>query len=662
MTGQGVQAWSPDGTRLLYFDDGKPYLTNATGGRPEAVDTGCRAPCIQDSQIRFSGDGRSIVFIRESNDLAGNYASAVATMDLASGRVAVLNPTIATGVGAPDWSPDGRNIVYFLYGDKDTNGPFPPTPSTVWTLDRDGGDPHQVSPTSLSAESARWSPDGTRIVFVTPVASSNPDISRGSFGDIFTARPDGSDIRRLTTDGISIGASWTPDGRILFIRSLGATPGWWTMNADGTRIELLVSGAALGVTAGALEYANPVWQPIGGAAIVPPPWTPAPGVAIGPPAATPSPTPIPALAAGFSWTGSPVVMNDGFLGETATLLADGRVLLAGGCGTSAQLYDPATGSFSPTGSLGQVRAGTTATLLSDGRVLFAGGYNCAPAGQDGIWASAELYDPSTGTFSPTGSLVAPRTQHTATLLADGRVLIAGGLSGSSPASANVITLASYRTAETDSFLTTAELYDPATGRFSRTGSMSSPHRGHTATLLQDGRVLVVGNGGESSPSSKAADLYDPATGKFSKAGSMKTGRWLHSATLLQDGRVLILGGRSPKDSVYTGAEAFDPVSGEFKSVGSMGDGRQQHAATLLPDGRVLITGGLWSDGQKWRVLSATEMFDPSTGTFSPKGSMGTPREGHAAILLGDGRVLIVAGSDIERNGGVSVPATVLYQP
>ena len=108
----------------------------------------------------------------------------------------------------------------------------------------------------------------------------------------------------------------------------------------------------------------------------------------------------------------------------------------------------------------------------------------------------------------------------------------------------------------------------------------------------------MGNGGESSPSSRAADLYDPATGRFSKTGPMKTGRWLHTATLLRDGRVLILGGRSPNDSVYTGAEMYDPRSGTFSSVAGMREGRQQHTATLLPDGRVLIAGGYWSDGQK----------------------------------------------------------------
>jgi hypothetical protein len=157
-------------------------------------------------------------------------------------------------------------------------------------------------------------------------------------------------------------------------------------------------------------------------------------------------------------------------------------------------------------------------------------------------------------------------------------------------------------------------------------------------------------------------LYDPATGTFSKTGPMKVGRWLHSATLLADGRVLILGGRSPKDSVYTSAELYDPRSGRFSLAGSMGGGRQQHTATLLGDGRVLITGGYWSDGQNWRVESSTEMYDPATGNFSPVGSMGPRRQGHGATLLSDGRVLIAGGEDIGGSGAVRVSSAVLYQP
>ena len=141
---------------------------------------------------------------------------------------------------------------------------------------------------------------------------------------------------------------------------------------------------------------------------------------------------------------------------------------------------------------------------------------------------------------------------------------------------------------------------------------------------------------------------------------MKTGRWLHTATLLQDGRVLVTGGRSPQDSVYKSAETYDPATGRFSSAGSMGDGRQQQTATLLADGRVFVAGGFWSDGQKYRALSSTEMFDPAAGKFSSAGSMGAPRYGHTATLLNDGRVLIAGGGG--NSGGVGVNPAVVYQP
>jgi hypothetical protein len=277
-------------------------------------------------------------------------------------------------------------------------------------------------------------------------------------------------------------------------------------------------------------------------------------------------------------------------------------------------------------------------------------------------ATAEIYDPATGSFSPTGSMHSPREFHTATLLADGRVLIAGGLSGP-PATTSSVILASFETAETSaSVLATAEIYDPSTGTFSMTGSMSTFRDNHTATLLEDGRVLVAGGGGEAYASSTSADVYDPATGKFTKTGSMHTGRWLHTATLLNDGQVLILGGRSPKDSVYRSAELYDPRTGVFRTAGNMREGRQQHSATLLEDGRVLIAGGYWSDGQNWRVLSSAEMYDPGTGSFSAIGSIGTPRQDHIAMRLPDGRVLIVGGIDIGHQGAVPIATGVLYQP
>jgi hypothetical protein len=434
------------------------------------------------------------------------------------------------------------------------------------------------------------------------------------------------------------------------------------MDADGTSAAVLVPSAAIGVAATSLEGTVPAWQPAGGSAIVPPPWTAGTAIAVGPPAPTPFPTATPSLAPGFVWTGAAGAAGRGSTGGTATLLDDGRVLFAGTCSTTAELYDSTTGVLTPTGSMTVARAASAATRLRDGRVLFMGGSGCGGA-DTGIRASAELYDPSTGTFSPTGSMHTPRESHTSTLLTDGRVLITGGVTSPNATRSAGVTLAAFRLVDTSAnVLNTAEIYDPATGTFSNTGSTSSIRDQHTATLLDNGRVLVVGGGGEGYSSVSSADLYDPTTGTFGKTGSMKVGRWLHTATLLQDGRVLVTGGRSPKDSVYTSAEMYEPATGRFSSAGSMSDGRQGHTATLLRDGRVFIAGGYWSNGQKGLVQSSTEIYDPATGNFSPTGSMGTPRDGHTATLLDDSRVLIAGGEGIGNDGGIAVPSAVLYQP
>ncbi|MGA8215915.1 MAG: kelch repeat-containing protein, partial [Candidatus Sulfotelmatobacter sp.] len=230
--------------------------------------------------------------------------------------------------------------------------------------------------------------------------------------------------------------------------------------------------------------------------------------------------------------------------HTATLLPDNKVLVAYGSNsssysiatgyvglTSIEVYDAGTGKFTEIiGDDGAGIYGHTATLLQNGKVLLAGGFVNSVWDYSGISGSynvATLYDSATGVFSGTGNITANRGDHTATLLANGKVLIAGG-ADSDP---------------TGTGLASAELYDPSTGTFTQTGSMAVGRFLHTATQLQNGTVLIVGGALTSASDPDAtAEVYDPATGIFTMTGAMATAREQHTATLLADGRVLIVGG------------------------------------------------------------------------------------------------------------------------
>ncbi|MES0490613.1 MAG: kelch repeat-containing protein [Leptospirales bacterium] len=289
----------------------------------------------------------------------------------------------------------------------------------------------------------------------------------------------------------------------------------------------------------------------------------------------------------------------------------------------------------PGGGSTDQRMNHSATLLSDGKVLIAGGENDFSLM---VYTSAQIYDPATGLFTETGSMIRQREGHKGILLLDGRVLIIGGYNGA------------YEP------LTDTEIYDPATGVFTASGSMIMPRHAYTATILQNGKVLITG--GSSDPwqdSTATAELFDPVTGTFSLTGSMMTVRESHTATLLSNGQVLIAGGQAEvgnQHNVLASAELYDTTTGKFTTsttvnsyrdhdhnvvIGSLGTARYAHMATLLLDGRVLITGGSLNYD---RDLRTSELYDPVTGAFTSTGSLLYAEGHHTQTLLPTGEVLL----------------------
>jgi hypothetical protein len=285
--------------------------------------------------------------------------------------------------------------------------------------------------------------------------------------------------------------------------------------------------------------------------------------------------------------------------HTATLLPDGTVLVVGGGGgggllASAELYDPSTGTWTATGRTIEARLGHTATLLTDGRVLVAGGYRVDVSGNFvNILASAELYNPGSGTWTVTANMIGVRIGHTATRLLDGRVLVAGGGSSGDGDGGP---------------LASAELYDPGTESWTATGGMIEAGPGHRATLLADGRVLVAGRGSSGS----SAELYDPSSGSWAATGNMVEGRFGPTATLLPDGKLLLVGGNS-NSGLLASAELYDPSSGTWAATRGTVEARVGHTATLLLDGRVLVAGS-YSSGDFDSSQASAELYDPGSGT------------------------------------------------
>lgn len=347
------------------------------------------------------------------------------------------------------------------------------------------------------------------------------------------------------------------------------------------------------------------------------------------------------VANGLLPTGS---MQKARASHTASLLRDGRVLIAGGFAgsgyehypyTSTELFDPASSAFHPGPEMTIPRSGHAAVTLKDGRILLLGGWS-----DSGVTNKAEVYDPVKHGFSAVGKMAVARGECTATLLQDGRVLVTGGVD------------------HDDRALSSAEIFDPHTNSFSSIATMNLPRAQHTATMLRDGDVLIAGGSScdcRSKTVYREAELYDPSAGKFIAVG-LSASRYKHAAVLLTDGKVLLAGGSDARDwrGLLSSAELYDPVSRSFESLPAMNLSRFKlpNAAARLQNGEVFIAGG----------ASVAELFRPKERTFvKVNGGFESARYFSSTTMLNDGRVLVVGGY----SDGPAMPATSrawLYRP
>lgn len=343
-----------------------------------------------------------------------------------------------------------------------------------------------------------------------------------------------------------------------------------------------------------------------------------------------------------TWGSAPPIPTPRAL-YSATRLANGQVLVAGGVGSApsaaVEIYDPVAGWWRAAAPMPTTRHSHTATLLSDGRVLVAGGTNAANIG-GGPLAEAVIYDPATDRWAAAGRLTNTRDRHTAVRLADGRVLVAGGMDDSRRPGV---------------LLASAELFDPATNTWTPTGDLAVARWYHAAALLGDGRVVVAGGGAENWAMPALAEVYDPATGRWTAAGNLVAARYRHTLSVLPDGRLFAAGGNfTPSLDGQPGAEAYDPALNRWSAVGRMAEGRSQHSATVLADGAVLVVGGVRDAGP----LASAERYDPRSDTWTSAGRGHTLiARNHTATLLQDGSVLQAGGE-----AGSPLPQTARFDP
>jgi hypothetical protein len=331
---------------------------------------------------------------------------------------------------------------------------------------------------------------------------------------------------------------------------------------------------------------------------------------------------------------------------------------------SAERYDPGATTWSATGAMSVARLGHTATTLANGKVLITGGMGGAGL----TLGSAELYDSASGAFTSTGSMATPRAMHTATLLRDGRVLVCGGFGQ------RIGSITSFPSSATlDAVIPDAEIYDPAAGTWSSAGAMNHARAMQTAVLIPAGAaragahgdtVLVAGGHG-SGTSLSAAEIFDPASKTWKPTTSMHATREAGCASVLADGRVLVAAGASA-GAILSSSELFDPESGNWASTAPLLTARANHISVRLNGNRVLVAGG-YSGGQP---LNSAELYDAENDSWQAARPMNEARSAHTAIALDDGSILVVAGTSapgqppaLPGAGSTSeIPSAELYHP
>lgn len=360
-------------------------------------------------------------------------------------------------------------------------------------------------------------------------------------------------------------------------------------------------------------------------------------------------TPTPAPSGSPSITATPTSSSTPTFTPTPAPPQAGDVLIAGGTGsgdslTSAELYDPATGTFAPTHNMNTARAEHFAMLLETGDVLVACGDQLSAHNGGQFEMSADLYSTDTGKFSLTHDALNPCAAAAVASLNDGEVLVAGGGSGPALIPTPMQTPGPGAKLIPPYDVAAPQIYDPAKDQWHSAGNLvTGGTLLNSATTLADGTVLVAG--GSDDPYfvgvQSGAQIYSPMSGMFTATGSMNSPRAAHTATLLSIGKVLIAGGVDDTGAVLNGAELFDPVAGKFTLTGTMTTARGGHRATLLGNGKVLLTGGIDATGTP---LATAELYDPIAGTFSAAATMSAARYNHVAVLLGDGTVLVAGGT------------------